>query len=183
MSATHQLMSAEFHPYIRWYLFVLGIGGLFISFIGIPLIPLWLLFGFYFCNRYYQSLVCVLTDRTLELKKGHLFRIEKTIPLDKIQDLTFREGPLLRTFGLCILDIETAGQSNPQGSSDAKIIGIKRAKEFRDRVIIQRDLVTQQPNAMTAVKPPVDSDQTRLIELLTDIRNTLQHIDRQLARQ
>ena len=82
---------------------------------------------------------CKLTDQTLELKKGYLFRIEKTIPLDKIQDLTLREGPLLRALGICMLDIETAGQSSPQGSSDAKIIGIKDTKEFRDRVGQKQD--------------------------------------------
>jgi len=44
----------------------------------------------------------------LEFKKGIFFRVEKTIPLENIQDLTFNEDPLLRYLDLRVLKIETA---------------------------------------------------------------------------
>ena len=91
-----KMLRAQFHPVLKTYIYIMGIGWAIITVAGIPLIPIWLMIGFYFANRYYQSLECNLTERTLILKKGYLFRVEKTIPLDKIQDLTLREGPVLR---------------------------------------------------------------------------------------
>ncbi len=135
------VMEAEFHPVIKTYLFIYVIFFLVATVFGILLIPFWLLgLGTFATKKYYDNLKCLLTERTLEFRKGYLFRVEKTIPLDKIQDLTLREGPLLRMFGICILSIETAGQANPQGTSDAKLIGIRKAREFREKVLEQRDL-------------------------------------------
>ena len=134
------VMEAEFHPVIKTYLFIYVIFFLVATVFGILLIPFWLLgLGTFATKKYYDNLKCLLTERTLEFRKGYLFRVEKTIPLDKIQDLTLREGPLLRMFGICILSIETAGQANPQGTSDAKLIGIRRARKFREKVLEQRD--------------------------------------------
>jgi len=35
-----------------------------------------------------------------QFKKGMMFRVEKTIPLENIQDLTFLDNPFLRWFDL-----------------------------------------------------------------------------------
>ncbi len=43
---------------------------------------------------------CELRQRSLNVKRGFCFRTEKTFPLEKIQDLTLREGPLLNYFGI-----------------------------------------------------------------------------------
>ena len=157
------------------------IGWFFITVVGLPFLPFWLIFGFYFCKKYFDRIECNLTEQTLELKKGHIFRIEKIIPLDKIQDLTLREGPLLRALNICMLDIETAGQSNPQGSSDAKIIGIIEARKFRDLVLAQRDLIITKGSQQTVISKLSDSESSET-SLLTEIRNSLQRIEKLLDK-
>lgn len=65
-------------------------------------------------------------------------RVEKTIPLENIQDLTFIEGPILKAFKLAILKIETAGNSG-SARADMRLMGIEGALDFRNRVMNQRE--------------------------------------------
>lgn len=165
------LHKAEFNPriksYILWYVSLLTI----ITIVLLPLLPFWLLLGNIYLNRYFDRLECELTSRSLRFKKGYIFQTERTIPLDKIQDLTFKEGPLLKYFGLSILKIETAGNTG-QTSADLSLIGIVNAAEFRNMVFEQRDKVTE----MSAVsEQPEDT-----LVLLKDIRDTLKSIDQKI---
>lgn len=111
-SRVKQLFEATFEPRLKTYINVVVTGTMAITIFGIVLIPLWLILGRYYLNKYFENLYCELTTRALHFKKGVLVTTERTIPLDKIQDLTFKEGPLLKYFGLSILKVETAGQSS-----------------------------------------------------------------------
>ena len=122
------LQRAEFNPKIKTYVLLVGAIIMASSIIGIPLLIFWFLgVGKYYGIRYYENLKCELKHRHLEFSKGVFFKIEKTIPLDNIQDLTFIENPFLKFLDLRILKVETAGQSNPQGTSDMKLIGIVKS--------------------------------------------------------
>ncbi|HKK25805.1 MAG TPA: PH domain-containing protein [Gracilimonas sp.] len=112
-----------------------------------------------------------MTTRSLRFKKGYIFQTERTIPLDKIQDLTFKEGPLLKHFGLSILKIETAGNTG-QTSADLSLIGIVDAVNFRNMVFDQRDQVTDMGSSSEATESTTD--------LLLDIRDTLRSIDQKI---
>jgi putative membrane protein len=105
------------------------------------------------------------------VKRGIFFKVEKTIPLDKIQDLTVKEGPLLRKLGLRSLKIETAGQGTP-GASEADLIGIVDPLAFRDEVLRQRDSMS----AVPASRPGADEGTSGAMELLTEIRDLLSQI-------
>ncbi len=162
------LQTVQFNPRIKSYLIWLPTLILVATIIGIPLIPLWLIFGPIYVGRFYRTLHCELTTRALRFKKGVWFHVERTIPLDKIQDLTFKEGPLLRYLGLSILKIETAGQTG-QGGADLSLIGIVDAHQFRERVLDQRDEVTEGAGRET----PEDGEPGSVIPLLEEIRDLL----------
>ena len=135
------VQKAEFNPKIKTYILLTVSFFLIISIMGIPILIVWLLgLGQYISKRYYENMSCELTTKHLEFKKGVLFKVEKTIPLENIQDLTFIENPLLKYLDLRILKIETAGQSNPKGS-DMKLIGIIGASDFKKKVLHQRELL------------------------------------------
>jgi len=170
------LVEATFNPRIKTYINVLVLIICCITIFGIILIPFWLIFGRMYLNRYFDSLFCELTTRALKFRKGVLFQVERTIPLDKIQDLTFREGPLLRYFGLSTLKIETAGQS-AQGGTDMSLIGIVDAREYREKVIDQRDKITDL-GASAAAKPVTEQGQEG--ETLRAILETLQRIEKKI---
>ncbi len=165
------LKEVEFNPKLKTYLNLYGIFVLLISIITIPLIPFWLIIAPFFINKYYERLDCELTTRSLRFKKGLLVKIEKTIPLDKIQDITFREGPLLRKFGLSILRIETAGNS-VSAAADLSLIGIVDAYEFRQMVFDQRDKVTDNQAGVSLAQ----GDES-MVEVLKEIRDSLQRIE------
>jgi len=136
-----KIYQAEFNPRIKTYLNIFVLTIMAGTVVGIILVPFWLIFGRYYLNRYFNALHCELTTRALHFKKGVLVTTERTIPLDKIQDLAFKEGPILRYFGLSSLQIETAGQS-AANAVDLKLIGITDSSEFRKIVMDQRDEVT-----------------------------------------
>lgn len=162
------IKKAGFSPNIKTYILLVVAFFLFISLAGIPLLIIWFLgFGQYFSKRYYQHLECQLTERHLEFKKGVLFKVEKTIPLENIQDLTFKTNPILQILDLKVLKVETAGNSNPQGMSDMRLVGITETETFKKMVLDQRaELIDKDKPG----KRSADSEQTRL---LTEIRDLL----------
>jgi len=168
------IKQAEFNPRIRKYILHVIAFYLFISVAGIPLILIWYLgLGQSISRRYYEHLACRLTSSHLEFKKGILFRVEKTIPLENIQDLTFIDNPFLRWFDLRILKIETAGSSNPTGS-DMKLIGIIDTPDFKEQVLEQRTIIRNK--ALTMMGGGTGSGDEESIALLKEIRDLLKDI-------
>ena len=135
------LERAEFDPKLRTYWFWNAVFVLVASIVGIVVLPFWILgFGQWWTRRQFRAMEAELCERSLNYRKGVLFKVEKTIPLEQIQDLTLREGPLLKALGLCSLSIETAGQSATSGS-DARLTGVRDARTFRDAALARRDLL------------------------------------------
>ena len=173
------ILKAEFNPLIKKYIFLLVLGILFLTVIGIPFVLVWLLgFGAWASKRYFDHLECFITDKNLEFRKGYIFKFEKTIPLDKIQELTLKEGPLLRSLGLARLDVETAGHSG-EGQADLKLIGIIDIKEFRNTVLRQRDKIVSQDKTQMDTKLTDQNTQN----VLLDISNTLKNIENLLTKK
>ena len=133
------LVTARFNPLIRPYL-VLQVGAtLAATVIGLPLAVLWFLgVGQWWARHYFDQLECHLDDRKLRFKRGILVTVDKTIPLENIQDVTFIEGPILRHFHLSTLKFETAGSGAGQ-ANDMHLTGIIDAHEFRNRILSARD--------------------------------------------
>ncbi len=174
MREERELRRAVFDEKLVTYWMIGSLILLAVTFVGIPLIPVWLFVGQGFHRRQWERMECVLTEKTLNVRRGVFFRVEKNIPLDKIQDMAMKEGPILRRLGLSSLTVETAGQSQPQGG-DASLTGIVDAPAFRDAVLNQRDLVVGglQPSASRE-----DED-----ALLLQIRDSLQRIEGLLAQR
>lgn len=163
------IKKAQFNPSIKTYILLVVSFFLLITIIGIPILIIWLLgLGQYVSKRYYEHLECQLTHRHLEFKKGVLFKVEKTIPLENIQDLTFIQNPILNMLDLKILKIETAGHSNPRGS-DMKLIGIKDMSNFKEAVLNQREALRSNLNMVS--KDMTGLEKTNL--LLEEIRDLL----------
>lgn len=168
MEQAQIIQDASFSKKIKTYI-LLSVGFfLLITIIGIPILIIWLLgFGQYVSRRYYENLKCQLTSRHLIFSKGAFFKVEKTIPLENIQDLTFLQNPILNLLELRVLKIETAGGSNPHGS-DMKLIGIIEAESFKKQVLDQRELLVRKPE----IEQVLSSDDESL-EVLKEIRDLL----------
>jgi putative membrane protein len=144
-----QHIVAQFNPIIKTYILLYVGLMLIISILGIPLALIWFLgVGQWYSKHYFEKLSCELTDKNLRFRKGILFQVEKTIPLENIQDMTFVEGPLLRAFNLTIIKVETAGQTQHHGNA-MSLIGIYNSDLFRDQVLERRQKIVSQRNGNT----------------------------------
>lgn len=144
MFDSDQPIVAQFNPIIKTYI-LLYVGLIMIStIIGIPFALIWFLgVGQWYSKHYFAKLFCELTDKNLRFRKGILFQVEKTIPLENIQDMTFVEGPLLRAFNLTVIKVETAGQTLHQGN-EMSLIGIYNADLFRETLLARRLKIVNQ---------------------------------------
>ncbi|TXI51336.1 MAG: PH domain-containing protein [Lysobacter sp.] len=132
-------LHAGFNPLVRPYMVLFVAWILLLTVVLSPLILIWVVGpGQWWAGHYYRKLRCALDDRHLNFRKGILFQVEKTIPLENIQDVTFIEGPLLRHFDLSILRIETAGQS-PGQAHNMQLVGIVDAHRFREEILRRRE--------------------------------------------
>lgn len=154
---------ARFNPLIRPYLVLYVAMFMVLTVVGIPLLVPWLLgVGQWWARHYFARLECVLGENSLRFRKGIILQVEKTIPLENIQDVTFIEGPLLRRFQLSVLRFETAGHGSRQ-ANDMSLVGIIDAHEFRTRILQRREVLRQKSSAARA--PAGDSSERQIVLL------------------
>jgi putative membrane protein len=133
-------------------------------------------------GKYFKTLSCQITNKNLKFSKGLILHIEKTIPVENIQDLSFVGGPVLRYFGLTLIKIETAGGGGgPHNQNMMSMLGINDAESFKTQILSQREKVINQKygHSSTETKSFASIDNT---QLLTDIKNELIEIKNALKK-
>ena len=177
-SADGIIWDAEFNDAVTTYWLLNGILICIVTVIGIGVLPFWFIGGKWLTRKYLASHNCTLTNRSLKVSKGILTKVEKTVPLDRITDLGIVQGPIMRYFDIEALSVETAGQASV--GSLIRLAGIKDGRNFRDAVLAQRDKVVgsfeDQPGPTTDAGETFDPNTTT--QLLTEIRDTLQRIEK-----
>ncbi len=174
-SREKEIFHAEFHKLLKLYMFLSGLWAQLITVVFIPLIPFWVLgIGPWYVSRYYRRLRCVLRERSLYFRKGFIIRSESTVPLDRITDITVKEGPILRLLGLSRIRVETPGTTGQSvGAGGITLTGIINSPKFRDRVFAQRDLII-----LGKSKPgTMGDDFSELVTLVGDIRDSVRRME------
>ena len=180
------LREATFDPKLPTYLMLSGIIPLVIFIVTIPLAVIYYIVGKMVIDKYIERLSCTLTERTLEIRKGLLNRVESTIPLEKITDLQMVQGPIMRHMGLHGFKVETAGQSSGPGGHLVSMIGIVDAHGFREAVLDQRDAVSEgrvRSKPADADPAPTGMGAGDVVGVLTDIRASLHRIEQRLEHR
>ena len=120
---------------------LLALEGLAVAFFLAQLVVSFLLISLDYRYRWYM-----ITDRSLRIREG-LFKVqERTMTFSNIQNVSIRQGPLQRFFGISDLEVRTAGGgssagggSQPQGISDHLHLGyfrgVANAEEIRDAIL------------------------------------------------
>lgn len=173
MKENKVIKDASFSPKVKTYIFIVVLFYLIISFIGIVLVPFWLLgLGRWLSNKFFLTLKCQLTTKHLKFSKGIILHIEKTIPLENIQDLSFIGGPILRAYGLTMIKVETAGGGGANQSNMMSMIGIENAEEFKNLILTKREEVMREKHPTITV----EGNKNTTDNILLDIRNELLQI-------
>ena len=159
------LRSATFDPKVKayWLISLLLISGL--TLIGIPLLIISVPIFLFISTQMLKAMSAELTERKLVVKRGVLFKVEKSIPLEKITDVGMSQGPLMRAMGLNRLSFETAGQSG-EGAL-VSLLGIVDAADFREAILTQKDVMTASPDtqrSQTNEKPSELSELTASVQ-------------------
>jgi membrane protein YdbS with pleckstrin-like domain len=172
-------LRARFNPLIRPYL-VVYVGLILVATVVlIPLAVVWFCgVGQWWARHYFDKLECDLGATALRFRKGIIFQVEKTIPLENIQDITFVEGPLLKQFHLSILKFETAGQSAGQ-AHDMRLIGVIDAHDLRTQILSRREALKNS----RSLQPNVLSESSDTLAVLRSMLGRLDEIADHLSKK
>ena len=162
-------MAVEFDRKIIVYWWIMANLGLLVTFVGIIAMVVWIPFGWIVHKKQYEHMSGALTDRSINMRMGWLFKKQQNIPLDKLTDVSIHEGPILNAFGVVRMQFETAG------AAPFILTGVKNSDQFRDLVLQQRDSLVSAPQQST---PSDDSN-----DVLFDIRDILQQIKTNLSNE
>lgn len=176
------LNTATFSPRVKTYIFFVVLITLVSSIIGILLVPFWVLgLGQWLSKKFFNTLSCQITSKNLKFSKGLILHIEKTIPLENIQDLSFVGGPVLRAFGLTLIRIETAGGGGGHHQNMMSMLGINNAEAFKTEILLQRERVIREKHGHG--QPAATAQTITESQLLLEIRDELVGIRKALEQQ
>ena len=164
-----QIMAVEFDRKIIVYWWIMANLGLLVTFVGIIAMVVWIPFGWIVHKKQFEHMSGALTDRSINMRMGWLFKKQQNIPLDKLTDVSIHEGPILNAFGVVRMQFETAG------AAPFILTGVKNSDQFRDLVLQQRDLLVSSPQPSAT---PADSN-----DVLVEIRDLLQEINTNLSNE
>ncbi|MEM0982515.1 MAG: PH domain-containing protein [Planctomycetota bacterium] len=176
------ILEARIDPKVKTYFLVNTAVPLLLTVVLAPLLIIIIPIGIWAVQKYLDNLSVTLTERTLEIKKGVLTRIESTIPLEKITDLQMVQGPIMKWFGIHSFKVETAGSTGPAGAL-IMVTGIVDAPEFRKAVLAQRDRQDAKKPATEPASPEGVAGTAAGDGVLIEIRDSLLRIEQQLRDQ
>jgi len=162
-------MAVEFDRKIIIYWWLMANIGLLTSVVGILLMPIWIPFGWLVHKKQYEHMSGALTDRSINMRMGWLFKKQQNIPLDKLTDVSIHEGPILNAFGVVRMRFETAG------AAPFILTGVKNSDHFRDLVLQQRDSLVSSP------RQSAHSDDSE--NVLVEIRDILRQISAKISNE
>ncbi len=179
------IREASFNPKVKTYIFLVVLFYLLVSIAGWIIVPFWVFgLGQWLSNKFFHTLKCQLTYKQLKFSKGLILHIEKTIPLENIQDLSFIGGPILRWFGLTLIKVETAGGGGGHHSNNMmSMMGVENAEEFKSMILNQREKIIKEKNQHGFAAPSVSEGSNLNDKLLTEIKNELVEIKKVLSNK
>ena len=163
------IMAVEFDRKIIVYWWIMANLGLLATVVGIIAMIVWIPFGWIVHKKQFEHMSGALTDRSINMRMGWLFKKQQNIPLDKLTDVSIHEGPILNAFGVVRMQFETAG------AAPFILTGVKNSDQFRDLVLQQRDSLVSNPQQSA---PSDDSN-----DVLVEIRDILQQINTNLSNE
>lgn len=102
----------------------------------------------------YWTLQYQIRDDELIVDEGILFRVHRTVPLEKIQNIDLLQNPLHRFCGVAEVRIETASGTEPEAI--LRVLKLDEVDRMRKRVF-GRQSTTQTNSADATQPPPTDS--------------------------
>mmetsp|Transcript_35286 Transcript_35286/g.111517 ORF Transcript_35286/g.111517 Transcript_35286/m.111517 type:complete len:180 (+) Transcript_35286:32-571(+) len=165
------LLQASFNPKVKSYWVLSWVFVSALTIVGIAFIPIVAIIVWMISSKMLDAMSARLLKRKLVVKRGIVFVVEKSIPLEKITDVALIQGPIMRLFGLYQLSFETAGQSGT--GALVSLVGINEADAFREAILEQKD-------KLSGDKPTVIEDAPSTGDL-AGLTQSVQNIEKMLS--
>lgn len=165
------LHTASFNPKVKTYWTLLWCIVSAFTVVGLVLVPIVAVGVWFLSGKTLAAMSARLLERKLVVKRGILFVVEKSIPLEKITDVALSQGPLMRLFGLYRLSFETAGQSAP--GALVSLIGVNDSGAFREAILAQKEKLSGDSIELEEPHQPIDD--------LQSISASVSNIEKMLA--
>jgi membrane protein YdbS with pleckstrin-like domain len=151
--------------------------------------PLWLaalvggaplaLLGTYAC-LYYRSVRFALDERYISKVHGVLWKVRRSIPLEKITNLDVRRGPLERAFGIGRIWIFTP--STGAALPEEVLFGLREPEKLKAEILARKEAAAgAEAGAFPRFPAAPRGDET--LGVLREIRDSLRNIEKSLAEQ
>lgn len=129
-------------------------------------------FVFLWIEKYYPTISFELRESEIVVREGVWFKNVYTVPYRQITNVTTKQGPIYRHFGLGKVEIQTAGHSATGGGfssekPEASIFGVERFEEIRDIII---DIVKGSKSTRIETEQGVKRDESLDFEILEELR-------------
>ncbi|OFC69951.1 PH domain-containing protein [Alteromonas confluentis] len=174
--AENVLFNAQMNPAVKTYWLINLLLISTVTVVGIPLLVLSIPVFFLCAGRVLASISATLTERKLIVKRGVFNKEEKTIPLDKITDVSLVQGPIMRAFNIHKLSFETAGQSGM--GALVSLLGVVDAEHFRELILEQKENLAGKPST----PPESDTKQSADTSDLAALTASVQRIEGLLSQ-
>ena len=104
---------------------------IFLGWVGLVAVCAWLVY--FRPPRVYRAWSYRIDDKVLETRSGLMFRVNRLLPLTRLQHVDLHSGPLERSFGLASLVLHTAGTHD----ASIRIPGLDAgdARRLRDHLV------------------------------------------------
>jgi len=104
----------------------------------------------FWAKKEFHAQECSVDDKRIHYKGGWVNKKEKTVPLDRVQDLEIQEGLLQRYCGVSSVLVQTAGANNPNQPAEITLVAPMGARELRAHIIQRRDAIVLHGGAAAA---------------------------------
>ena len=170
------LFNAQMNPAVKTYWLINLLLVSTFTVVGIPLLIISVPIFFFCAGRVLASISATLTERKLIVKRGVFNKEEKTIPLDKITDVSLIQGPIMRAFNIHKLSFETAGQSGV--GALVSLLGVVEAENFREMILEQKEALSSN----TPVSRKQEAEPAAAPTDLTTLTESVQRIEALLSQ-
>lgn len=147
-----------------------------LNFVLVLLVIPWLL------RKTLESQRCRVSATQITSESGWLTRTTQSIPLDRIQDLSVKQGFLQRRFGIWTLEVQTAGSTSP--FPELTLHAPKNAFGVRDAIMNRRDaLMAKGGGDATRTSENVQiasaggTEHSEVIDALAELNRTMLRIE------
>ncbi len=92
---------------------------------------------FVWLDKYYRSIEYVVEDKKIISRRGVWWKVESSVPIGKVNNIKWKQGPLQRLLGLASLQFHTAAMGTPIPEISFNYLEADKAERIRKDIFLK----------------------------------------------